>query len=105
MSARDWRSRAGCADADPELFFPVAESGRVLERQVAEAKAVCAGCVVRAECLADAVVACVPYGIAGGLTAVERHGLRTRQQPAAPPNGAGGEAPARLVGTSGRGAA
>ncbi len=92
MSARDWRSRAGCVDADAELFFPVAASGLLLERQVAEAKAVCAGCVVRAECLADALG--LPYGIAGGLTAAERHGLRTV-----------GEAPAGLVGTSGRGAA
>ncbi len=93
MSARDWRSRAGCADADAELFFPVAESGRVLERQVVEAKAVCAGCVVRAECLADALVG-VPYGIAGGLTAAERHVLNIDR-----------EAPARPLGTSERGAA
>ncbi len=56
MSARDWRLRAGCVDADAELFFSVAVSGLVLERQVAEAKAVCGGCAVRAECLADALV-------------------------------------------------
>ncbi len=92
MSARDWRSRAGCADADAELFFPVGESGRVLERQVAAAKAVCAGCVVRSECLADAVG--LPYGIAGGLTAAERHVLSIDR-----------EAPSGLVGTSVRGAA
>ncbi len=89
MTARDWRVRAACSDADAELFFPVGESGLVLERQVAAAKAVCAGCVVRAECLAD--VAGLPYGIAGGLTAAERHRLRT-----------GADAPA---GTSERGAA
>ncbi len=57
-------------------LFPVGESGLVLERQVAEAKAVCGGCVVRSECLAEALVG-LPYGIAGGLTAAERHGLRT----------------------------
>ncbi len=93
MSARDWRLRAGCVDADAELFFSVAVSGLVLERQVAEAKAVCGGCAVRAECLADALVG-LPYGIAGGLTEGERRGLRT-----------GGVAPAGLVGASGRGAA
>jgi hypothetical protein len=69
-----WRARAACIDVDAELFFPVGESGPAVEAQVAEAKAVCAGCLVRAECLADALVG-MPYGIAGGLTAEERRGL------------------------------
>ena len=30
----DWRSRAACVDTEPELFFPVAESGPVLAAQV-----------------------------------------------------------------------
>jgi hypothetical protein len=61
-------------DVQTELFFPVGESGSAVEAQVAEAKAVCGRCLVRAECLVDALVG-MPYGIAGGLTAEERRGL------------------------------
>jgi len=49
-----WRSVAACRSADPDLFFPVSSSGRALE-QVTEAKAICAGCRVRRECLAFAL--------------------------------------------------
>jgi hypothetical protein len=67
----DWRHRAACRGVDPELFYPVAEDGPPYEEQVAAAKAVCAGCPVRAECLAFALVA-LPHGIAGGMTPAER---------------------------------
>jgi Transcription factor WhiB/Homeodomain-like domain len=70
----EWRSRAACLAEDPELFFPVAESGAVLQVQVAAAKAVCARCPVRQACLVEAL-ARIPVGIAGGLTAHERRGL------------------------------
>jgi hypothetical protein len=66
---------AACRGVDPELFFPVAEAGPVLARQVAEAKAVCARCPVRAECL-EFALRLLPYGIAGGLTEQERRALR-----------------------------
>lgn len=70
--ATNWRSRAACrGGTDPDLFFPVAEDGALDERQVAEAKAVCAGCGVRHECLYDALDR-IPYGIAGGMTPEER---------------------------------
>ena len=73
-----WRERAACRDVDdPELFFPAAESGPARDAQVAAAKAVCARCPVRAECLTEAL-ARIPYGIAGGLTEHERRRLRTR---------------------------
>jgi hypothetical protein len=35
---RDWRAQAGCVGTNPELFFPVAEAGPVLDAQVAAAK-------------------------------------------------------------------
>ncbi len=76
MAGREWRVRAVCRAEDPELFFPVGTSGPALE-QVARAKAVCARCAVSAECLSFALVA-IPEGVAGGLTAEERHGLRMR---------------------------
>lgn len=72
--SRDWRHRAACRSEDPELFFPVGDDGPALAR-VAEAKAVCARCVVTAECLSFALVA-ISDGVAGGLTARERAQLR-----------------------------
>jgi hypothetical protein len=62
---------------DPELFFPAGESGLAFDAQVAAAKAVCARCPVRQECLAEAI-ARISFGIAGGLTAEERRGLGRR---------------------------
>ncbi len=79
---QDWRAAAACAGTtDPELFFPVAETGPAYDAQVAAAKAVCAGCPVVAECLAEAL-ARIPYGIAGGLTESERRALRRRDRQA-----------------------
>ena len=73
-----WRERAACRDVDdPDAFFPTAEAGPERDAQVTAAKAVCARCVVRAECLAEALSR-IPYGIAGGLTEHERRRLRTR---------------------------
>ena len=74
---REWRSRAACLGTDPELFFPVAETGPVHDVQVTAAKAVCAGCPVVADCLAEALER-IPDGIAGGLTANERRAMRRR---------------------------
>jgi len=73
-----WRSAAACRFADPELFFPISDSGKSLE-QVAEAKAVCAGCPVRRECLAFAVGTQQLYGIWGGTTADERSAVVHRE--------------------------
>lgn len=75
----DWRHRAACRDEDPELFFPVSEVGPGAE-QVARAKAVCARCPVRAECLEYALENGLDHGIFGGLTEQERRRLRTRQK-------------------------
>ncbi len=50
---REWRMNAACRGVDPELFFPAAEGGPARDAQVAAAKAVCARCPVRRECLAD----------------------------------------------------
>jgi WhiB family transcriptional regulator, redox-sensing transcriptional regulator len=75
---RDWRLDAACADVDPELFFP--ETGQV--PQVAQAKAVCAGCVVRGPCLEAALHGPQARddhsGIFAGTTARERVALRGR---------------------------
>lgn len=67
----DWRERTSCADEDPELFFPVAEHGALALIQERAAKAVCAQCRVRAECLAWALDS-LSHGVAGGMTETER---------------------------------
>ena len=66
-----WRSAAASRSADPELFFPISDSGKSLE-QVAEAKAICAGCPVRNDCLAFALRTGQVDGIWGGTTTHER---------------------------------
>jgi WhiB family transcriptional regulator, redox-sensing transcriptional regulator len=75
---RDWRQDAACRDADPELFFP--EPGQL--PQVAAAKEICAGCVVRGPCLDTALHGPLRrddhHGIVAGTTARDRTRLRGR---------------------------
>lgn len=76
-----WLHRAACrpgTGVDAELFFPVGTTGAIYDAQVAEAKAICAACPVRTECLSYAMGALVA-GIAGGLTADERRALGPAQ--------------------------
>lgn len=73
----DWRQRAACRDQDPELFFPVSETGPGA-RQAEQARAVCAHCPVRAQCLDYALDGGLHHGIFGGTTATERAALRRR---------------------------
>ena len=46
----DWRDKAACLTADPELFFPVGNTGPAVD-QIEKAKAVCARCTVTEICL------------------------------------------------------
>ena len=71
MTAPDWTS-AACADVDPELMFPLGQSARV----IAEAKAVCARCLMVAECLTYATETRQQHGVWGGLDEDERETLR-----------------------------
>ena len=66
---------------DPELFFPVGESGPAIA-QIAAAKAVCAHCEVSALCLDWALIAGEASGIWGGTTPEERRVLRARVEKA-----------------------
>ncbi|RCW46115.1 transcription factor WhiB [Halopolyspora algeriensis] len=68
----DWRHRAACRDEDPELFFPISDMGPGA-RQAEQAKAVCARCPVRSECLNYALNNGLNHGIFGGMTERERH--------------------------------
>ena len=50
----DWRHNAACLTEDPELFFPIGNTGPALA-QIERAKQVCARCEVREQCLAWAL--------------------------------------------------
>ena len=67
-----WQERALCAQTDPEAFFP--EKGG----STREAKKVCTGCDVRAECLEYALEHDERFGIWGGLSERERRKLKRR---------------------------
>src|SRR5689334_4311236 len=67
---QDWQERALCAQTDPEAFFP--EKGG----STREAKRICSGCEVRAECLEYALAHDERFGIWGGLSERERRRLR-----------------------------
>jgi WhiB family transcriptional regulator, redox-sensing transcriptional regulator len=78
-SAANWRSLAACLSADPDLFFPISSTG-LAERQIARAKAICAGCPVRGECLEFAVTHDQVHGIWGGTTPEDRQRDRRRRR-------------------------
>lgn len=71
-----WRLDALCAETDPEAFFP--EKGG----STREAKRVCGGCDVRAECLEFALANDERFGIWGGLSERERRRLRLTRRTA-----------------------
>jgi WhiB family redox-sensing transcriptional regulator len=75
LADRHWRILAACQSADPDLFFPVSSSGPS-RAQVAQAKMICAGCLVRRECLEFALRTHQADGVWGGLSEQERSALR-----------------------------
>jgi WhiB family redox-sensing transcriptional regulator len=77
VSRGPWRSVAACRSADPDLFFPISDSGPAVEQAV-KAKAICATCRVRRECLAFALRTGQVHGIWGGTTEDERAAVRRR---------------------------
>ena len=81
-SATNWRSAGACLSADPDLFFPISTKGPA-ERQIARAKAICAGCRVSQECLEFAQALDLTYGIWGGTTPEDRQRERRRKRRAA----------------------
>jgi WhiB family redox-sensing transcriptional regulator len=68
----DWAAQAACRATDPDtLFVQGAAQNRV--------KAICLGCPVRTECLADALDNRVEFGVWGGMTERERRALLRRR--------------------------
>ncbi len=70
-----WRKNALCRDTDPELFFPVGNTGQALQ-QISAAKEVCCECTVKTECLEFAIETNQDCGIWGGTSEDERRNIR-----------------------------
>jgi WhiB family transcriptional regulator, redox-sensing transcriptional regulator len=73
----DWRHEAACREVDPELFFPIGNSGPAL-LQIEEAKQVCRRCSVMDECLRWAIESGQDAGVWGGMSEDERRALKRR---------------------------
>ncbi|MEO6702480.1 MAG: WhiB family transcriptional regulator [Jatrophihabitantaceae bacterium] len=68
----EWASRGACRDVDPESLFVVGAAQH-------KAKAICMGCPVRIDCLADALDSRAEFGVWGGMTERERRTLLRRR--------------------------
>lgn len=73
----NWRQRAACTGLDTEIFFPASDT------DAGPAKAVCATCPVRDQCLEWSLATRQEDGVWGGLTDNERRRLRRRRRDAA----------------------
>ncbi|MDT0454538.1 WhiB family transcriptional regulator [Streptomyces sp. DSM 41527] len=73
----DWRHDAVCREVDPEIFFPVGNTGPAL-LQIEEAKAVCRRCPVMGQCLQWALESRQDSGVWGGMSEDERRAMRRR---------------------------
>ena len=63
----DWRHRAACLTEDPELFFPIGNSGPAIA-QIEQARRVCQRCEVADVCLKWALETGQDAGVWGGLS-------------------------------------
>lgn len=68
-----WQDSANCSGADQDLFFP--ERGASTRK----AKAICAACSVKEECLEFAITQGERFGIWGGLSERERRKIRRQR--------------------------
>ncbi|MEU8810698.1 WhiB family transcriptional regulator [Streptomyces violaceoruber] len=73
----NWRARSACRTEDPDLFFPIGNTGPAL-LQIMEAKAVCRRCPVMEHCLQWALESGQEHGVWGGLDEGERRRMKRR---------------------------
>ncbi|RSS15373.1 WhiB family transcriptional regulator [Streptomyces sp. WAC05458] len=73
----NWRDRSACREEDPDLFFPIGNTGPAL-LQIEEAKAVCRRCPVMERCLQWALESGQEYGVWGGLDEDDRRRMKRR---------------------------
>lgn len=77
MSDGRWHNRAVCREEDPELFFPIGNTGPAL-LQIEEAKAVCRRCPVMEICGQWALETGQDAGVWGGWSEDERRSIKRR---------------------------
>lgn len=77
-----WQHAGACVGVDPELFFPIGNTGPAV-LQAAEAKEVCRRCPVVETCLRWALSTNQEAGVWGGLDEDERRSLKRRNARAA----------------------
>ena len=84
MIPLSWQDRAACGSAGITLFFgPENERQGPKERREKQAKAICAGCPVTAECGDYAIGRATKFGVWGGMGEEERKNERRRRLRAA----------------------
>lgn len=76
-----WTEHAACVGIDPDIFFP--PNGGEAFKSSARAKAICATCPVRSDCLDYAIRERITHGIWGGLTEKDRRVVRRQRREAA----------------------
>ncbi len=88
-----WQQHGLCRASDGAIFFPPVHFEPKPEREAreAKAKAVCAQCPVRAECLDWALTTQEPYGVWGGLSERERRDLLVGKRPPSAPRSRRGQ--------------
>ncbi|MFJ4965922.1 WhiB family transcriptional regulator [Streptomyces sp. NPDC088729] len=75
----DWRQQGLCKDeGDPDLFFPVGNTGPAL-LQIEEAKSVCRRCPVMETCGDWALDSGQDTGVWGGMSEDERRAVKRRK--------------------------
>ena len=72
-----WLNEARCLNEDPELFFPVGNTGPAL-KQIEKAKSICRQCTVSGQCLEYAIRENQDTGVWGGRSEDERRSLKRR---------------------------
>ena len=79
IAPEPWMRHGACLEVDPEMFFP----GERDRHAADDAKTICHGCPVVAECLAYALRNNETEGIWGGTSATQRKRLRKHAKVAA----------------------
>lgn len=73
----NWREYGACTREDPELFFPIGDTGPAL-LQLEEAKAVCRRCPVLETCGNWALETGQAHGVWGGMSEGDRRRIKRR---------------------------
>lgn len=81
MKDYEWQDKGNCVGKDVNMFYhPYNERGEEKIERLTEAKAICVGCPVIAECLNHALSVPEHFGVWGGMSEDERRLLLRRRK-------------------------